>query len=185
MTGILYLIVGPSGAGKDTLIDSLKPKLANHLFVQRYITRPADSGGEAHIELSPQEFEDRVKSGGFCVYWHAHELGYGIDTRLKSLVQNGANAVVNTSRNMVKAFEKQFPKTVVVLVTASKEVLRERLKRRGRESDRQIERRLLRDVELPHCEHLIVVDNSGNLEEAKTAMLAALTHQLEVPEPSD
>jgi phosphonate metabolism protein PhnN/1,5-bisphosphokinase (PRPP-forming) len=185
MSGTLYLIVGPSGAGKDTLIDLVRPNLTNHLFVQRHITRPADSGGEAHIELSEQEFEDRVKSGGFCVYWYAHELGYGIDSKLISTVQSGTNVVVNTSRNVVEEFEKHFSKTVVILVTASNEALRERLKQRGRESDEQIERRLSRDVSMPHCKHLIVVDNSGDLEEAKTAMLAALTHKIDVPEFSN
>ena len=88
MTGSekLIYVVGPSGAGKDALLDYARAHLppgANVKFAQRWITRPADAGGEAHRPLTMPEFEKRVGASGFAMHWHAHGNGYGIDGEIR------------------------------------------------------------------------------------------------------
>ena len=74
---MLVLVVGPSGAGKDTLLEAARQALADDprfRFVRRVITRPADAGGEAHEAVTAEEFAARE----FALQWQAHGLSYGI-----------------------------------------------------------------------------------------------------------
>ena len=58
-SGNFFFVVGPSGAGKDSLIDGARQQLdpAQFIFAKRTITRPADSGGEAHQACTQSEFD--------------------------------------------------------------------------------------------------------------------------------
>ena len=59
---MLVLVVGPSGAGKDTLIERAREALAGEArfrFVRREITRPEGAGGEDHIAVTPAAFAAR------------------------------------------------------------------------------------------------------------------------------
>ena len=81
MRGTLFLLVGPSGAGKDTLIDGARQTLAadkRFVFARRVITRPESAGGEDHEEVSQGEFERRIMHGQFLLHWTAHGLGYAL-----------------------------------------------------------------------------------------------------------
>ena len=66
--GRLVYVVGPSGAGKDSIIAYARERLgANcHVFARRHITRPADSGGEDHIAISQADFERDRAAGRFA-----------------------------------------------------------------------------------------------------------------------
>ena len=76
--GKLFVIVGASGVGKDTLLNEIKRKLTNFHFVKRYITRTLDKNGEDHIPISNTDFQNKVKDGFFLLCWQAHSLSYGI-----------------------------------------------------------------------------------------------------------
>ncbi|MEA2777827.1 MAG: thymidine phosphorylase, partial [Acetobacteraceae bacterium] len=74
---MLILVVGPSGAGKDTVLALARAALLadpRFRFVRRVITRPADAGGEDHEAVSDFEFGQR----SFALRWQAHGLHYGI-----------------------------------------------------------------------------------------------------------
>ena len=65
---ILFLVVGPSGAGKDTLLDGARAALATDdrfVFARRAITRPAEAGGEIYDAITGEEFARRRDAGGF------------------------------------------------------------------------------------------------------------------------
>ena len=75
--GKLLLIVGPSGAGKDILIDGLRSAVREDegfVFPGRLITRPADAIGEAHLAITTKQFEQMQAAGRFAFHWHAHNL---------------------------------------------------------------------------------------------------------------
>ena len=63
--GTLIFVVGPSGSGKDTLINGAKDLVRKEkfTFITREITRSADAGGEDHIEITKRDFDKKVKAG--------------------------------------------------------------------------------------------------------------------------
>ena len=73
--GIFFLVVGPSGVGKDTLIDGAREALADDprwVFATRTITRAADAGGECHAAMDAATFAKTERDGGFLITSSAH-----------------------------------------------------------------------------------------------------------------
>jgi phosphonate metabolism protein PhnN/1,5-bisphosphokinase (PRPP-forming) len=175
--GTLFLVVGPSGAGKDTLIDAARAALVDnprYLFARRVVTRPADAGGEAHEEVSEAEFAALAAVAGFALSWSAHGLNYGVRRDIVDWLAAGRHAVVNVSRAVVATTRVRLAPVVVIEVNAHREVLAQRLAARGRESAADIAKRLARASAVTLDGDVRRVDNSGDLADAVAAFIAAL-----------
>jgi ribose 1,5-bisphosphokinase len=169
---LLVLVVGPSGAGKDTLLEAARRALAHDprfRFVQRVITRPAESGGEAHEAVTPEEFATRR----FALQWQAHGLSYGIPTDVIDDIARGLVVVMNASRTIIADAADRFP-VHVIEVTAPADVLAKRLASRGREQADDVAERLARNVVLPPHVPVETVMNDASVEEGLERFLAAL-----------
>ncbi|MEM5433235.1 phosphonate metabolism protein/1,5-bisphosphokinase (PRPP-forming) PhnN [Cupriavidus oxalaticus] len=177
-TGTFFFVVGPSGAGKDSLMDGARAVLEdNYVFARRVITRPDGSGGEAHEGVSEAEFARRQRSGEFLVTWDAHDLRYGLPQSLMSELERGRNVVANGSRAVIAELARRLPRFVVVLVTAPRDVLAQRIAARGRESGDQVARRVARaGAALPPDVPCITVSNDSTLEVGMARFIEALRH---------
>lgn len=174
---MLILIVGPSGAGKDTLLNGARDALADdpHLrFVRRVITRPGDMGQEAHESVTEQAFELRRQAGDFALTWRAHGLHYGIPADISFDLARGRVVIVNVSRAVVAEAAARFPVSVIE-VSAPADVLALRLAARGREDAVDVARRLARSIELRLPVERQTVVNDGTVEAGVRELLAAIT----------
>lgn len=182
VAGTMVVVVGPSGAGKDSIMSYAARCFAREArlcFVRRVITRPADAGGEAHEAIDMAGFRKREAGGGFAVSWDAHGLAYGIPRETLDQLADGVTLVANGSRSALPAFAGAYPRLKVVLVTARPDILAARLAARGRESAEAIERRLDRAVpEIAIGADTVVIDNSGALEDAGEAFVSLLASAL-------
>jgi len=176
--GLLVLVVGPSGAGKDTLIDCAKAILEDDaavVFARREITRAQDAGGEDHVEVSPEAFDARQASGGYLLSWKAHGLGYGVPATLAGEIAAGRRVVVNVSRGVVEDARARFARVRVVSITADAAILAQRLAARGRESAAQIEARLARaDAVEVSGDDVVEVRNEGEVVAGVAQLLEAI-----------
>ncbi len=175
MPGRVYAVVGPSGAGKDTLIAAARVARRDLHIVRRVITRPVEAGGEPFEGVTPEEFAERAAAGAFALMWQAHGLHYGIPATAMDAVSEGRDVIFNGSRAMLAEAWEVFPNLTVILVTAPINVLAERLAQRGRETPNEIAARLTRQLyEVPPGIPVRVVENAGPLDVAVAAFLAAL-----------
>lgn len=174
----LILVAGPSGAGKDTLLDAARERLTDDpsiLFAQRVITRPADAGGEGHQAATEEEFDRLAADGAFSLSWAAHGLKYGIPREYEVERDAGRRVVANVSRGVIGDASARLAPVKSILITAAPDILAARLAARKRESAADIERRLRRETPaLPDDPHLTIVDNGGALEDGVAAFLKAL-----------
>jgi phosphonate metabolism protein PhnN/1,5-bisphosphokinase (PRPP-forming) len=179
--GMLVAVVGPSGAGKDTLMGRARASLegdARFRFVQRAITRPAEAGGEAHRALTVPEFEAAREAGGFALWWNVHGLLYGIPRDIEADVAARRVVVANLSRGVLAEAAARY-RTRVLVITAPVPVLAARLAARGRETAEDIAARLAREMTLAPGLDVATVMNDATPEEGAARVLSALSRAAE------
>src|SRR5216117_2947292 len=89
--GRLVLVVVPSGAGKDTLIDRVRTACredAGIVFPRRVVTR-LSSSAEDHDTISEAAFDQAATDGAFALWWTAHGLKYGIPAAIDNDIRAG------------------------------------------------------------------------------------------------
>ncbi|MBK1781939.1 phosphonate metabolism protein/1,5-bisphosphokinase (PRPP-forming) PhnN [Advenella sp. WQ 585] len=176
MAGKLVYMVGPSGSGKDSLLQALENGLPDDcIIMKRVITRPENSPGEVADSVSMQVFEQIEAEGGFSMSWRANGLAYGIPKDLDRHLAEGKTVLVNGSRSYCTHVSQLYPDVIIVLVAVKPELLRQRLVNRGRESLQEITLRLERNscfeqvlqnkLSLQQLSFFLL-DNSGDLKQA-------------------
>jgi ribose 1,5-bisphosphokinase len=162
--GRLILVVGPSGAGKDTLIAGARTRCAGDasvIFPRRVITRVA-TASEEHDTVSDAAFRQTAAAGGFALWWEAHGLCYGIPAAIDAAIRARKALVCNVSRTIAAPARQRYASVTVVHVTAPPEVLQARLSARERSSDGSLADRMARSAVASRDHHVdIVIDNVG------------------------
>ena len=179
MTGRLVYCMGHSGAGKDSLLDWLRqhlPASGGVHWAQRTISRAAQAGGEAHESVDEDRFLQLCDAQAFALHWEANGLHYGVRHAQLEPLGRGEWVLVNGSRAYLPQALQKFPELVAVHITASPDVLRQRLQARGRESAEQIEARVQRAAAFQPPPHAaaVQVHNDTTLDDAGRALLQAL-----------
>ncbi|MDA8350337.1 MAG: phosphonate metabolism protein/1,5-bisphosphokinase (PRPP-forming) PhnN [Pseudomonadota bacterium] len=174
----LIYVVGPSGAGKDTVLRWLathqRPEARLHV-ARRTVTRPAGDASELHEPVTPAEFAQLLRAGAFALHWAANGLRYGIRCEELLALDNGSSVIVNGSRAALYETRRRYPEVFVVQITADMGVLRQRLLMRGRERPEVIESRLSRTARLPIVNVDAVIRNEGTPEQAAVQFIALLS----------
>ena len=180
--GTLVLLVGPSGSGKDSVLNWARNHFKDDpriLFVRRCITRDNGDPSEDHDSMSVAAFQKAEMLGKFVISWGAHGLYYGLPASLLDHLETGGVAIANGSRKTIPVLRAQFPHFEVVNLTVSPDILAERLASRGRESREEIERRLQRTDKLRDeglfDDQTIHLDNSGDLADAGNNFVQLVT----------
>jgi ribose 1,5-bisphosphokinase len=172
--GRLILVVGPSGAGKDTLLGLARPACAedtNIVFPRRVVTRESSSF-EDNEELSSEDFQSALARGEFATHWEAHGHRYGLPRVIDDDIRAGRSVVVNASRTVIDAARRAYANVVVIAITAPPEVLAERLSMRSRASDGRTADRLSRSVEISTPD--VTILNVGRPEDHARRLVRAI-----------
>ena len=171
---MLVLVAGPSGAGKDSLLNGARdvfqgdPRIH---FARRVITRPPDPDGENHESVTGAVFATRA----LALSWSAHGLSYGIP---REALTAAPVVVANVSRGVIAAAARCHLVRVIA-IAAPAPVLAARLAARGREDAADVALRLGRAAAIPDGVMVETVWNDGSLEEGVARFVAALRRVVE------
>lgn len=178
--GQLFLIVGNSGSGKDSLLKEVLqrwPSSARPIKIpKRYISRPAHDS-EPFVSVTSKEFADLKQQGKFCLTWHVYDTDYGVPMTIIDWLNQGGMVIVNVSRRIIPQARQLIPELKVIFVCVPLEITLQRISARQREfeDDPVFQQRLARAKDnqtLPEAD--FVVDNSVPLDKAAEEMLGYL-----------
>ncbi|WP_375784525.1 phosphonate metabolism protein/1,5-bisphosphokinase (PRPP-forming) PhnN [Bradyrhizobium sp. Pha-3] len=164
--GRLILVVGPSGAGKDTLLALAKAACADDrdiVFPRRLITRQA-SASEDNEEVSAETFQRAVAAGDYAMHWEAHGHRYALSRAINDEIRAGRTVIANVSRTVIAAARRKYANAIVVSITAPPDVLAARLAARARSSDGLLAQRLARTVDESTSTPDFTIVNSGTAD---------------------
>lgn len=182
MAGRLIYIMGPSGAGKDAVLQGLMGLMGDDdcYWAPRLVTRPTMHKEACSVSVSLPEFERLEANGSLALAWRAHGLAYGVPRQIDDRLQAGCDVLINGSRAYLPEACRRYRDLLPVLLTVDSALLHQRLSSRGREGSEQITARLERNKQLSAlpshagANPVITVDNSGPIDHAVTMLYTHL-----------
>ncbi|MHA1340549.1 MAG: phosphonate metabolism protein/1,5-bisphosphokinase (PRPP-forming) PhnN [Promethearchaeota archaeon] len=179
----LFLIVGNSGSGKDSLINEVVKNFPKDLpevkVPKRVITRPPSPETEDYESVDEETFLKMKENGEFALDWHIYGLYYGVRKEILDWVKNKHPVLINVSRKILDEAKKKFPNVKIIFIKVPFEITAQRIRERGREDEEMIKERLERARKNQDCPQAdYVVDNSGDLEEAGKKLLEIILSEL-------
>ena len=182
--GFLFLITGNSSSGKDSIISGVirkyslkKPKL---IQARRYVTRPT-SETENNFSINVDEFDKLEKKGRFALSWRIYGLCYGVPIEIERFLEKGQSVIINVSRMIINEARDKYKNVKVVFIKVPLEITIFRLRDRGRETEELIQQRIFRAKTHQTLEDAdLIVDNSGDLEDAINQLLSYIANIIEM-----
>jgi guanylate kinase len=180
----VFVITGPSGVGKGTLIRGLResvPELELTVSATTRAPRPGERDGVHYHFLSPEQFEARVSAGDFLESADYAGNRYGtLRAEVDQRLQRGTPVVLEIELEGARQVRRAMPESVAVFISPpSTEALRSRLVGRGTDSPEQVEARLQRaqrELEAEGEFRYVVVND--RLEEATGELVDIVRREL-------
>jgi guanylate kinase len=176
VAGKVFVITGPSGVGKGTLIRTLlerMPELELAVSATTRAPRPGEADGEHYHFLDDAEFDRRVVEGDFLEHAEYSGRRYGtLRSELEKRTADGASVVLEIEVQGARQVAERMPEAIRIFIAPpSEEVLRTRLIGRGTDDPEQIERRLaVAKAELAAAGDFAYVVHNDRLEEAADSL---------------
>jgi guanylate kinase len=180
----VFVITGPSGVGKGTLIRGLMehlPRLELSVSATTRAPRPGEQDGRDYHFLAPEEFERRVQAGEFVEHADYADRRYGtLRSELEQRVRSGAPVVLEIEVQGARQVRAAMPEAVQVFIAPpSLEALRTRLIGRGTDGGEEVERRLgVAEQELAARDEFAHVVVNDRLEDALDQLAEIVSGEL-------
>ena len=171
----IFVIIGPSGAGKDSVLRVVKEKMPDLHIPKRVITRAEHAESESFESVTKAEFLDQLNHKEFLFHWHAHDLYYGIRSAdVLPYLEIGAAVMINGSRAALDKMRNHYPSIHPIGLSVAPATLKQRLELRGRENMEQIATRLERAAR-PMPTNCHIISNDGRLDETAKKVVAFIS----------
>lgn len=166
--GTLFVISGPSGVGKRTLLDKVLPNLDGLVHPISATTRAARAGelhGRDYYFLTPDEFQKLLEEDAFVEYAKVHEHWYGtLHSELDKALADGRDVVLELDVQGMQSMKEMRDNVVAIfIVPPTMEELKRRLRERGTVTDLDVRMATAeREMELrDKYDHVVVNDDAA------------------------
>ncbi|WP_293932197.1 guanylate kinase [Iodobacter sp.] len=178
--GNLFVVTAPSGAGKTTLVAALLAADQNVQLSVSFTTRaprPGEVDGKDYHFVAREVFEQMILNGDFLEHAEVYGNYYGTSqTWINKAIDTGRDILLEIDWQGAAQVRRLFPDAVGLFVLPpSVEVLEQRLKNRGKDSDEVIERRMaVAKEEISHVEEFDYVIVNEHIDEAVRDIVSAV-----------
>lgn len=188
--GSLFIISGPSGTGKGTVCNELIKK--NNIFLSVSATtrdrRSGEQEGVTYFYTTKEQFEDMIKKDMMLEYAVYGGNYYGTPKEaVENMLKEGKNVILEIEAQGALKVKEKMPEAIMIfIVPPSIKELRERLKKRGREDDAEIERRIetakWEFSQCPKYNYVLVNDNLENCVKSTLDIIKATNERQRIIE---
>jgi guanylate kinase len=168
----IFLISGPSGVGKDTVINQLKVKFPNYFYPITATSRPKrenEINGKDYIFLSEEGFKSLISNDEMLEWANVYGNYYGVPaSTIIEAIKLDKRIIIKIDIQGVETLKKVFPQSVSIFIAPDqKSDLTERLKSRNSENAETLQARLISaDIELSASNNFdhIVINKNNDIE---------------------
>ena len=180
MLGLLFVVTGPSGAGKDSVIEKARELQLDFGMITTTTTRamrPGEAEGNPYYFLQREEFERRVQGGEFVEWAEVYGNLYGATKiEVERVRKQHAVVIVRVDPRGARAYKKMIPETITLFIQPpSFEFLEKHLVDRATDSSEVIQQRLeVAKTELQnlHQWDYLIMNEEGKLHESAQALIS-------------
>ncbi len=160
--GLFVVISGPSGVGKGTIIDLLKKRLSQAVFVLSHTTRamrPGEKDGEQYHFVTVDEFKKGIDQGEFLEWAQVHQKDYYGTRRdmIEKGLDEGRLVIREVDIQGAKSIKEVVPREQLLLIfikPQNMDVLRARIEHRGKLPEEEMKRRMQSaELEMAEAKH--------------------------------
>lgn len=185
---LVIVLHGPSGVGKDTVIDMLRERTGIHRATSSTSRLPRENevdGNHYHF-LSEIQFEQKIRAGDFAEWARVYDDYKGLERReVEEPLREGRDVIIRTDVQGARTWRERLDGAVFIFLMAEdREVLRSRLSSRGSEDADSLARRIAElEEELADIENndYVVYNRHGELEQAVTEIARIIAAEKEKP----
>ncbi|MBI3923613.1 MAG: guanylate kinase [Armatimonadetes bacterium] len=178
-SGTLFVISGPAGVGKDTLLERVLPQIPGLRKSVSATTRPPlnQLHGEAYFFVSPAEFQQLVAEGALLEQAEVHGHWYGTPAKwVQEQLASGRDVILNIDVQGGLAIREKCTNAFLIFIDPpSLTELEKRLRARGRDTEAEIQRRLQNaEGEIDASREYDFLITNDDLEEAAEDLKAVI-----------
>lgn len=170
---LVIVIHGPSGVGKDTIIDRLRERTHIHRATSTTSRPPRhyeEDGAHYHF-ISEQEFQRKIAAGDFIEYARVYDQWKGVERReIEGPLSRGEDVIIRTDVQGARTWREKLEGAIFIFLMAEdREALKERLTSRGSEDERSLAVRIAEfDAEMDDVQNndYTVINRHGRLDDA-------------------
>lgn len=185
---LVIVLHGPSGVGKDTVIDMLRERTGIHRATSSTSRLPRENevdGNHYHF-LSEIQFEQKIRAGEFAEWARVYDDYKGLERReVEEPLREGRDVIIRTDVQGARTWRERLDGAVFIFLMAEdREVLRSRLSSRGSEDADSLARRIAElEEELADIENndYVVYNRHGELDEAVTEIARIIAAEKQKP----
>jgi len=180
--GLLFVLSAPSGAGKDTVINTLKQQGMDFYVVPSVTTRtprPGESEGHPYHFISKETFEQLVSQNELLEYANVHGNWYGQPRKLiRDTLSAGRDVLLKIDVKGAATIRSKVSDAIFIfLIPGSLEELTQRLTGRQTETEEELQRRLAdarKELAEQHWYDYLITNRDGHLQEAVDCLRAIM-----------